>query len=356
MISLTLPQIQTNQTMNHNEYEKMPKGFLSYGFDERQSRELSKLKWVVTEKVHGANFSFVYADGALKYAKRKEFLAWTDDFFGFQTVVNEMEDRVLRMFEALTTQEGKADWILYGELFGGEYPHPEVAAVPDVQAIQTGVYYAPGIHFCAFDLAWTDAAGKHYLDYSTAERYFKEFGIFYAQSLFTGKLNEALQFNTRIPSTLPRQLGLPELTDNLIEGVVIKPWSHSSMQYVKERPIIKVKNAEFEEEKFHEAEKWSFIPQIESKAESMAFVVEEMMRYITFNRLESVISKIGRPAWGNEVRMNALQTEFLRDVLDDFNRDSGGIWEDLDDGQQTWVKDRLLHAIQKLMRDHFPQD
>lgn len=342
--------------MNHNEYEKMPKGFQSYGFDERQSRELSKLKWVVTEKVHGANFSFVYSDGTLKYAKRKEFLSWNDDFFGFQAVVHELEDRLLKMFEALALREGKPDWILYGELFGGEYPHQDVAPIANLQAIQTGVYYAPGIHFCAFDLAWKDENGKHYADYSVAEAYFKEFGLLYVQPLFVGKLNEALQFNTRIPSTLPRQMGMPEIQDNIIEGVVIKPWSHSGLQYVTERPIIKVKNAEFEEEKFHEAAKWSFIPQLESKAEFMAFLVEEMMRYVTFNRLESVISKIGRPDWGNAARMDALRAEFLRDVLDDFNRDSGGLWEEMDSIQKAWAQDRVTHGIEQVMVGNFPSN
>lgn len=340
----------------HQAYEKMPTGFQSYGFDERQSRELSKLRWVVTEKVHGANFSFVFSEGGLKYAKRKEFLSWNDDFFGFQWVVRDLEDRLLKLFEALAIREGKSEWILYGELFGGEYPHPEVAAIPEVHAIQTGVYYAPGIHFCAFDLAWMDDVGKHYLDYSLAEEYFKEFEILYAHSLFTGKLNEALAFNPRISSALPRQLGLPELPDNLIEGVVIKPLSHSGLQSLSERPIIKVKNAEFAEEKFHEAEKWSFSLAVDSKTESMAFIVEEMMRYVTFNRLESAISKIGRPDWGSESRMQALQTEFLRDVLDDFGRNEGDIWSDLDTGQQAWIQDRLSHAIWRLVQAHFPQD
>lgn len=42
---------------------------------------------------------------------------------------------------------------IYGELFGGEYPHPEVNPVSGVQAIQTGVYYSPRIEYCAFDIA-----------------------------------------------------------------------------------------------------------------------------------------------------------------------------------------------------------
>lgn len=45
--------------------------------------QMEKLKWVVTEKVHGANFSFFYENGNLKFAKRKDYLNWTDDFLAF---------------------------------------------------------------------------------------------------------------------------------------------------------------------------------------------------------------------------------------------------------------------------------
>ncbi len=65
-------------------YEKMPNSLKKLGLNESGYSELEKLKWVVTEKVHGANFSFVYEAGKLKFAKRKEYLSWNDDFFGFQ--------------------------------------------------------------------------------------------------------------------------------------------------------------------------------------------------------------------------------------------------------------------------------
>ena len=52
-------------------YEKMPNSLKKLGLNERDLSQLDKLKWVVTEKIHGANFSFVYENGSLKYAKRK---------------------------------------------------------------------------------------------------------------------------------------------------------------------------------------------------------------------------------------------------------------------------------------------
>lgn len=43
--------------------------------------------------------------------------------------------------------------LLFGELCGGRYPHPEVQPDTRVEAVQTGVYYSPTIEFYAFDIA-----------------------------------------------------------------------------------------------------------------------------------------------------------------------------------------------------------
>jgi hypothetical protein len=80
-------------------YEKMPPSLKKLGLSESDFSELEKPKWVVTEKVHGANFSFVYKNGTLRFAKRKAYLSWTDDFFGFQLVVNKIESNITPLFE-----------------------------------------------------------------------------------------------------------------------------------------------------------------------------------------------------------------------------------------------------------------
>lgn len=331
----------------HAEYEKMPKNLKGLNLSEKELQELNKLKWIVTEKIHGANFSFVYENRRLLYAKRKEYLQWNDDFFGFQAVAAEMEDRIISLFEQLQQDIPAQRYIVYGELFGGRYPHPEVTPDPHVQAIQTGVYYAPSIRFCAFDIAVETAAGlKQYLDYAAALDYFERFNIFCAKPLFTGKWNEAFNFNTRIDSRIPAQLNLPVLTPNLIEGVVIKPFSHSELTDLETRPIIKLKNPEFDEEKkFHEAEKWSFIPNVSSRAEELSFLVDEMTHYITENRLNSALSKIGRLDFSNEQRLNEIKKEFREDILVDFNENNGHILADLDAPKLQWLRNRISVRI-----------
>jgi Rnl2 family RNA ligase len=215
-----------------------------------------------------------------------------------------------------------------------------------VAAIQTGVYYAPDVRFCAFDLAFEAGERKHYLDYGTAIRYFETFGIFYARVLFAGKLNEALEFDLRINSTLPALLKLPPLEANLIEGVVIKPLHHSELKDDEPRPVIKLKNAEFEEEKkFHEAEKWSFIPNISSKSETLSFILEEIAGYINANRVNSALSKIGRPDPGNPARLQAIRAEVLADVWADFNLNHHQLLDELSADQQDWLRNRVTALI-----------
>ncbi|QJB38349.1 2'-5' RNA ligase [Chitinophaga oryzae] len=341
--------------MNKNsEYEKMPKSLKGLQLSEKAMQDLNKLKWVVTEKIHGANFSFVYEGHQLLFAKRKAYLQWTDDFFGFQAVVAGMEDRIIRLFEQLQQDIPAQRYIIYGELFGGKYPHPDVAPDPQVQAIQTGVYYSPAVRFCAFDIAVETTEGaKRYIDYDTAMAYFQQFDIFYAKALFTGKWNEALNFNTRIFSTVPAQLQLPELAANLIEGVVIKPLHHSGLTSLDTRPVIKLKNPEFdEEEKFHEAEKWSFIPEVSSRSAQLSFLVDEMARYITKNRLDSVLSKTGRLDAADKQRLEEVRREFLDDVYTDFNEDNGNILADLEETDRRWVRERTATRIAAWMTDH----
>lgn len=331
-------------------YEKIPDSLKKLALDEHDLAHLEKLQWVVTEKVHGANFSFVYEKGHLKFAKRKEYLSWTDDFFGFQLVVKELENRVLRLFESLSSRIEAEKYIIYGELFGGEYPHPEVAPNKHVQAVQTGVYYAPSIEFCAFDIAVVPVgtAPKFYLDYQTALSYFSENNLFHARPLFVGKSGEAFNFNTRINSSIPGALGLPALEENLIEGVVIKPYDYSGA--AGSRPVIKLKNPEFEEQKkFHEAQKWTYIPEVSTNTLELAFLVDELRAYINENRLASAESKVGRLDFSRPDRVAEIGAEFLADVLADFNENNGNLLEELTTEQKGWVTERIRADVERMI-------
>lgn len=333
-----------------SEYEKMPKDFKKLNLDVKELSDLNKLKWIVTEKIHGANFSFIYEELQLKFAKRKDYLQWDDDFFGFQIIVHQLESQIIQLFEELSAEIPASRYIIYGELFGGQYPHPEVQPDKNVQAIQTGVFYSPTINFYAFDIALETTGGKRYLDYDKAITYFDKYKLYHAKIVFTGKLHEAMQFNLRMNSTIPADLKLPPLENNLMEGIVIKPLNHSNSKVAMSRPVLKIKNPEFDEdEKFHEAKKWTFVPNVSSNTEELSFLVNDLRNYVNANRVNSAISKIGSLDSTNSDRLNEIQDEIQKDVLVDFNENNNNILSDLTDDQTKWIKARLRRIVYEFL-------
>lgn len=338
--------------MTFNAYEKMPTSLKKLSLNEADFDRLHKVNWVVTEKVHGANFSFTYENRILGFAKRKASLEWSDDFFGFQLVAQRLEEAILSLFERLSLEFPALKYTIYGELFGGIYPHSDVAAIPNIHAIQTGVYYSPDIHFCAFDIAIETETHRYYLDYEKAIAYFEQEAILYARPLYQGSLNHCLDFDIQFHSKIPTLLELPLIDDNLVEGVVLKPVCNvippTDPNYF--RPTLKIKNEAFSEElKFHQAQKWSFIPSEKTNAEALNFLLLELRNYITKNRLNNVLSKIGQLDFKNEKRLKEIEINYLEDVWQDFNINHEEILDLLNNNEQQWLHNRLLADIKTLI-------
>jgi hypothetical protein len=148
--------------------------------------------WVATEKVHGANMSFVVTapGGVVRCAKREVFLDDADDddnaaFFGYRFVRRRFETAAARAFAVVSgdvlrfstalrdelasaaTEEETAPatggastplvvtrLTVYGEIFGGSFPglapsSPDAA--PATGPVQDGLFYSPDLQFMAFD-------------------------------------------------------------------------------------------------------------------------------------------------------------------------------------------------------------
>jgi Rnl2 family RNA ligase len=327
-------------------YEKIPQSLKNLALHEKQLQEMQKWTWVATEKIHGANFSFVYENYQLRFAKRKAYLSWQDDFFGFQEVVKKAEHQIIRFFEHLSVETDAAQYILYGELCGGHYPHPEVIPNSQVQAIQTGIYYSPDIIFCAFDVAFRRKEQKHYLEYQQASQLFTAFDILQAPILKVGKWQEVLNHDIRVNAALPAMMGLPALSHNLIEGMIIKPWQHHQAQTLDFRPVLKIKNPEFQEDdKFHEAQKWSYTASVDSHTDTLEWIVEACRQGINQPRLDSAISKIGALDFKNTERIEAIQQEMLEDVMQSFEENYPNWLSSLTQAQQEWILERVKARV-----------
>jgi len=295
-------------------------------------------QWVCTEKVHGANFSVMAtADGFVNFASRSGILAHNDNFFGFksQGLDAYLNGRVLALREALV-QDGTAqehDSILvYGELYGGHYPHPDVAAVAGVGPIQRGVWYAPSISFMAFDVALASAedGATTYLSFDIARTASQGVGLCFAEALFRGTLAQCMGHKVRFSSTIPATLGLPALKEpNLAEGLVVRPAIEpSAAQRAGGRGLVKRKIPEFSEKQYQNGT-WRDARQGTSAggtacrggsgmnwADREAVLRYEMLAAVNQQRLDSVASKTGRVDPADRAACRQLLNDFLFDVAE----------------------------------------
>jgi Rnl2 family RNA ligase len=334
--------------MNFHPYHKIHENFAHLQLDPKDMKKLDKVSWVVTEKIHGANFSVHLSENELFYAKRKEILQPTDDFFAFQLMVERLEKNFRNIYQILLNQyPSLQSCSIYGELFGGEYPHPEVQADNRIQAIQTGIYYSPNIEFCVFDIKIQKEEVNDFICYEEVVRVCKNANLLYANPLLIGKLTEAMSFDIRIDSQIPKLLRLPALPQrNLIEGIVIKPFQHLTISTSKGeiRPILKIKNPEFSEvEEYHLAQKWSFVP---SKDELVEFFWAELQHFATKNRWNNILSKIGIPKMNDSSKISQIVELFMEDVLESFGETNGDFLSQFSSEQIMQLKRNLKNKAE----------
>ncbi len=344
-------------------YEKIPESPSKWNLTESEYRAFKKTDWVVTEKIHGANFGISTDGSEVRFAKRKEFLPPDENFFDYQSLKNKLAHQVKEIFKILQAERTRLFRVaVYGELFGGEYPHPEVPEVSHVQAVQTGIYYSPKIEYCAFDIA-VEEQGKSdlrsYEDFNKALKIFQQVGMMAAEPLFIGKYEEALEYNLEFDSTIPSLLGLPQLPfRNPAEGIVIKPVKSIYVETDKGRfrPILKKKIPEFaEDSRFHQATKWNY-QKATVQTLDLSFEEElsqELLALVTETRLSNVLSKVGRVSDSDGEKKQQLVQLLVSDVLETFNEEWESLFSALVGESQQLLMEKLHQESQKLVDGYF---
>jgi Rnl2 family RNA ligase len=305
-------------------YEKIAESLDAWlGDDEAGYRALRGVPWIASEKIHGANFCLVTDGAEIRCAKRKAYLDPGEDFFGHRALVERLGPSVLAASALVRQREPAARLVfVHGELFGGGYPHHDVAPDPLVQPVQTGCWYSPTIEFFAFDLGLVrqGEARRVYVDHDAAAPIFTEARIFHAAPLIRGTYEEVAAFPLGFESTLPAALGLPALPPgNKAEGIVVKPIR--SVTKVSGgrpgdeiRPVIKRKIAEFAEDaRFHAAEKWATRPAPEEGA-TLEWLCYEVSALVTETRLDAAVSKVGRVGPGDVDRAAEVAALIVEDL------------------------------------------
>jgi len=181
-------------------------------------------QFAVQEKVDGANVAFLCDDLNVRMARRNAILAPQDKFFGYQEILERYAGHIYHIFNLIRLCRPELRSIaVYGELFGGAYPHPGVPMERGMKPVQRGVWYSPGHDFYAFDIYVFTRNGDYFLPVMEASSLFSTAGLLYARNLFVGLLDDCLAYPCAFPTHIPSELGLPPLDDNLCEGIVIKP-------------------------------------------------------------------------------------------------------------------------------------
>lgn len=180
--------------------------------------------FAVQEKVDGANVSFLCDDLQVRLARRRAVLEPGEPFFRHEELLDRYAGHVYHVFNLLRLRyPGLVSIALYGELFGGGYPHPDVPALPGLKPVQQGTWYCPGYDFYAFDIYVFMKDGGFFLPVREAAALFSVAGLLYARDLYVGPLDACLAYPCAFPTLLPVELGLPPLEGNLCEGLVLKP-------------------------------------------------------------------------------------------------------------------------------------
>lgn len=197
--------------------------------------DVAKQNWAISEKIHGANFSLTTDGKQVVCGRRNGYLDQDSSFYNFQKLLPELRPKILTLFEMIqkenkkVTMEGKEEFEfsnikvvrVFGEIFGGLYNHKDVQKVPGVKYVQKEIQYSPNLHFYAFDVC----VGEQFLSVKLAHDLLQKSEISFCKTIKTGPLDQLLEFDVEsFRTTIPMEIGLPELERNVAEGIVLRPY------------------------------------------------------------------------------------------------------------------------------------
>ncbi len=306
--------------------------------------------FVVTEKIHGANCSFITNGTDVIMASRNAILKPTDKFHDHIRLIEEHRVRILAMAHALGNN--MIQLTVFGEVFGGIYPHAAVTQHSSVRHVQKGVFYAPDIHVRFFDAHIVQHDGTHrYLPWNLFEALCHTHGLPTVPVLIRAASMEAclaaVQGNLETLETcIPQELKLPRLDQlaNIAEGVVIRPVEERVLRN-RTRAMLKLKSHAFKE--VHTDVGKHADDLMEEGADSWTSIA---VAYVTENRLRNVMSK-ATTAYESMGVVMTLGPSFATDAYKDFKGDHVEFLA-LPNARQREVEKVLTGTCFELLRRH----
>jgi Rnl2 family RNA ligase len=295
------------------------------------NKELKKVEWIATEKIHGSNFSIYINDKSVKCAKRNGFLEKDDVFYDYKYVIKNNADKLRKLYKILKEKHKFNYIIIYNELFGGWFPEnaknwegpikggrisedSKIIIPQNLRAIQEGIYYSNQVDIIILDIVLVTLNGSendadtsmsiYGVPYNEIVKIVIEVGLKVTMPLVTGKLEKIMNYDINFDSTIPKYLGYPHIEHNTAEGIVIRPIDYNQSGFCS----IKIKNNKFSE-----------ICNVSSfnKFETGITPKSLLMGMINVNRLNNVLSKSGIEL--NQDNKQKILKDFIEDVITDYH-------------------------------------
>ena len=258
---------------------------------------LSASRWIATEKVHGANLVVATDGREVRVGKRKAWLRDDDAFFGWQLLRPALAHAAVALWRALGAPRVLR---LHGELYGGAYPHPDVAPMPGNTPVQTGIWYSPDVRFSLFDVQFDAGEGATFMAHHALETLAAEHGLEAVPVLGRGARGELDALPVRFATRVPALHGLPAIAGNVAEGYVLKA---DAQMPCATRPAVKRKIPEFDEGRFDDGAAWD--PAVSLSLDALRARAAVLMNPA---RIASARSKVGADAGAacEEAALDAL--------------------------------------------------
>jgi Rnl2 family RNA ligase len=324
--------------MINKEFKKFPSLENTYQTKPIQIAEelgLDKQQYIVTEKVHGANFSFWMTEEHLtvegiglcstvviKCAKRSGWIEDDEKFFNYRPVLEKYRDSLERLYYHLSGTYGCNEVVVFGELYGGN--------------IQSGMCYKEDQDFIAFDMKTDDVPVDKLSMFNDLQTY--EIPCVPLLGKFD-TLQEALTSNESFDSLLMREGFDGEEKHKEAEGVVIEPVQPSWFPNGS-RVYFKKKTKRFLEKGGNKIKK-----EPETLPKELESILLTSFEYINEPRFQAVCSKIGEVTIKDIGKVMGLMTQ---DILLDMQKDEIEIPENkkfmklLQTEVQTFIRPILL--------------
>ena len=268
-------------------------------------------------------------------------------FYDYPELLERYKGKVLALVkDVFSRHEDVKSVNVFGEMFGGTYPHKDVQPNRKLTIIQKGVCYTPEHEFYGFDIYVINDEGGRFLPVDEVNELFGKHGFFYARTLFRGSLIECLKYPNAFESKIAEWLGLPTIEDNICEGVVIRPVVPMYLRNGS-RVLIKNKNERFSEKKSVKTRNKLFAEPV-PYSEALKTLLPEAEAYVTENRLANVVSHIGEVHFPKD--FGKVMGLFSKDVLDDFLKEHGSAYTALDKCEQKSLNKELNKLCTTLVK------